>query len=68
MTNELGEARDLADERDSEEYLAMYAEVEEEIKESARKTGDDDLIPAGCIVHQIAIRRLREKYESACGE
>lgn len=68
MTNDLGERRNLDEERESEEYQAMYYQVEAEIKESARKTGDDDLVPAGCIVHQIVMRRLKAKYESACGK
>lgn len=63
MTNELGEARDLKDERDHEEYVEML--------ETVRKEWAPGYAPFqldGYAVHLEALRRLKAKYESACGE
>jgi hypothetical protein len=65
MTNELGERRDLKEERDHEEYLAMCDQVRDEMVMAAEYEGFQ---PNSGNVHREAMRRLREKYESACGE
>jgi len=63
MTNELGEARDLAEERDHEEYLQMCATVRREFAPGYAPFKVDEMV-----VHLEAMRRLKAKYESACGE
>jgi hypothetical protein len=63
MTNELGERRDLSDERDSEEYQAMLDTVAEEWAPAYAP-----FKPDGRAVHAEAMRRLKAKYESSCGE
>ncbi len=68
MTNELGERRDLKDEREHEEYEAMCEQVEAEMIATATECGFPGLAPDGMAVHAEALRRLRKKYESACGE
>lgn len=68
MTNELGEARDLADEADSAEYQAMCNTVRDELAERAEECGYPGLTPCELYVHNEAMRRLKAKYESACGE
>lgn len=69
MTNDLGERRDLADERDSEEYNAVYNEVYDEMCgyffDWEREAGAK---PDGERVHEETMRRLKAKYESACGK
>lgn len=62
MTNDLGERRDLADERESIEYQAMCAEVEAELRAFATECGFPDDKPDGRHVHEEAMRRLRAKY------
>lgn len=54
MRNQLGESRDLKEERDSEEYQEMCRKVREEW---APFTLD------GASVHREAMRRLKEKYQ-----
>lgn len=61
MTNDLGERRDLANERDSEEWWAMYDTVQAE-KEAAGTCDAPRTIMAE------VDRRLKAKYESACGK
>ena len=63
MTNELGERHDLAKERDSIEYQAMLAMVYDEMVLEC-----DPWLPSWRDVHEEAMKRLHEKYESACAE
>lgn len=57
MTNDLGERRDLADERDSELYQAMLEKVREEWAPEY-----EPFEPDGRAVHAEAMRRLNAKY------
>lgn len=68
MTNDLGERRDLADERDEIEYKAMCDTVRAEAIADAEEHGYVCHRPNEACVHREAMRRLKEKYESACGE
>lgn len=61
MTNELGEARDIKDERDSEEYFAMCKAIYDEMEPECAPWK-----PSIHVIHREAMRRLREKYKSAC--
>ncbi len=63
MTNELGERRDLVEERDSIEYQAMLATVYDEMVPEC-----EPWLPSWRDVHEEAMKRLRDKYESACAE
>lgn len=63
MTNDLGERRDLVDERDSEEYQAMCDTVREEWT-----VPNSPFPPYEYCVHAEAMRRLKAKYENACGK
>jgi hypothetical protein len=58
MTNELGERRDLSDERDSEEYQAMLDTVAEEWAPAYAP-----FKPDWRAVHAEAARRMMEKYQ-----
>lgn len=58
-----GERRDLADEADSEEYQAILGTVRDEWTELGVPFKPDERM-----VHAEAMRRLKAKYESACGE
>lgn len=60
MTNDLGERRDLADERDSEEYQAMFEQVKFDLNKVALFWGHKS--PDGARVHEETMRRLKEKY------
>ena len=51
--------RDLKQERDSELYQAMYAEVEAELLAFFIECGFPDDKPDGRMVHDEAMRRLR---------
>lgn len=59
MTNDLGERRDLAEERDSEEYQEMVRAVWIEWSEELASL---PFSPDSLSVHLEAIRRLKEKY------
>jgi hypothetical protein len=60
MTTDPGERRDLKDERESEEYQAMLETVAHEFASRRGYIGRD--------IHTEAMRRLKAKYKSACGE
>lgn len=57
------EVRDLKDERDSEAYQAMYAQVEAEMTEASFGWGYGSPKPEGRKIHNETIRRLREQTE-----
>lgn len=57
------ERRDIQVERVCEEYEAMLETVHEEFT-----LRDEPFKPNSMAVYAEAMRRLREKYESACGE
>ena len=68
MNNELGERRDLEEEAESIEYQAMCDQVRDEIQQDFDKHGIVGVVPNERVVNEIATRRLRKKYESACGK
>lgn len=53
------DAADAKDERDSEAYQAMYAQVEAELRAVYSDCGLPDANPDGRTVHAEAMRRLR---------
>lgn len=64
MANELGESRDLKDERDSATYAAMSEKVEAEMWQAWRACGEmRGAEPSDLAIHKEAMRRLERDAE-----
>lgn len=62
--NQLGEARELKDERDSEAYQAMLETVSAEMWEAWRVCGSmAGAEPSGLQIHNEAMRRLKRNQK-----